>query len=88
MALKQKGRAAAQAEVRRNCRWFGSGSPKPFHIRVGANAKGTGMIMTRQGKRVAELRWSRFVDFMEENRTCPKATADVDVAELMSVLED
>jgi len=46
------------------------------------------MVMSRNGQQVAELTWTRFVDFMEENRTCPKTAAEVDTEELMSVLEE
>jgi len=88
ITLQENGRAAAANVVKKHCRWFGLGTPHPTNVRVGANARGTGMVMSRDGQQVAELTWTRFVDFMEENRTCPKTAAEVDTEELMSVLEE
>lgn len=87
LTLKHDGREAAKKHVKRNCRWFGSMSPPPTNYRVSANQKGTAMVMHIDGEEAATLTWTRFVDFMEQNRSCPRTTAEVDKEELMSIFD-
>lgn len=87
LVLRQDGREAVKKHVAKECRHFGSHTPAG--VSVEANNSKTGMVLKRGGIIMAELSWSRFADFVEQNRTCPKTTKEIDMEEdLMSVFNE